>query len=265
MSAGIAPPILVFCSGRDGVGTSTTVANLAAVAQREGLSCLVWDANTVSPQLHILFGVSPIMVAADSYAGSARIEDIPLSPRPGIWLVPERPGGREMAAALQSAFPELLQRLCIRLRPELVLVDTAPGWSEQLATLVRMATYCAVVMADDIGSILDAYALLKALVAHTTTHSSAAQLGFVITHTVDPADADTLARKLNTVTQRFLGRSFPLLGSIPYDPGHREVLLQQRLLVEHFPNTFTAMAYQRLLRRLVSQLSESRHAAAASA
>lgn len=247
------PRVFAFCSGRTGTGQSTTVVNLALAASEQGISCLLWDANLATPSLHTLLGLDPLATAADSYLGNARIEDIPVCFRPGIWLVPERPVGNAAEARLSAAFPTLLQTLCRRLQPDVVFIDAAPGWSESVTTICATADLWCLLTADDIGSILDAYGLLKALTAYS--QGKQPQAGFVVTHVVEESDAQSIVLKLNTAARRFLGWTLPLLGSIPYEPRHRDALLQQRGFLELYPHTPTAQAYRQLLRRLLNTVT----------
>lgn len=249
------PHIVTFCSGRAGVGKSTTLANIAWTAAERGISCLLWDTDLRAPSLHLLFGLNPIATAADAYLGNAPIESIVLPVRPGLWLVPERAGTEAAQTRLTEAFPQLLSRLLERVRPDLVLLDTPPGWSELVAILWSHSTACAILIADDIGSILDAYGLLKLLFARHTPQRA----GLVVTHTLDELDAETIAVKFNTVVQRFLGQRLPVLGAIPYDPHHREALLQQRLFVELFPHAPATPAYRRLATALVVPVAKPSH------
>ncbi len=113
----------------------------------------------------------------------------------------------------------------------------------------RFAHTWAIVFADDIGSILDAYGLLKTLLS--CNDNAPKQLGLVLTHVLDDPDAASLAVKFNTVVQHFFGKRLPVWASLPYDPRYREALVQQRLVVELFPQTPTARAYRQLLTALV--------------
>ncbi|MCS6965680.1 MAG: P-loop NTPase [Candidatus Kapabacteria bacterium] len=249
--AGIPSHIITFCSGRAGIGKSTTLANLAIAAHDRGISCLLWDANPMAPSLHTLFGLTPIATASDSYLGNARIESIAIRLRPGLWLVPERAQNGESEPRLGASLHNLLRSLCEGLRPDLVLIDTAAGWSDSVAAACQIATTCCILMSDDIGSILDAYVLLKALFSDRNTGQSH-RTGLVATKIVEESDAQSIAVKLNAATQRFLRQRFPLFGAIPYDPRHREALLQQRLFVEAFPHTPTSRAYHQLVHTLVT-------------
>ncbi len=253
----VSPQIVAFCSGRAGVGKSTTLANLAWTAAEDGIRCLLWDADLQAPSLHLLFGLNPIATAADAYLGTVPIESVVLPVRPGLYLVPERAGTETAQTQLSSVFPTLLSRLLGHLHPELVLLDVSPGWSELIATIGGLSTTCAIVIADDIGSILDAYGLLKILLGGTTPPPK--HTGLVFTYTLDELDAETIAVKLNAVVQRFLGRRLPMLGSIPYDPQHRDALLQQQLFAELFPQAPTTLAYRRLLTALVSRAEKPSH------
>ncbi len=240
--------IVALCSGRPGLGKSTTAANLAAAAAREGILCLLWDAQLNSPRLHLHYGLNPVATASDAYLGSARIETIPIRLRPHLWLLPERTLNGDAEAQLTGAFPALLQELIHHRRPELILINLPPGWSGLAATVCQRADLCCLVMGEDIGSILDTYAFLKALLASSRKPP---RLGLIVTGIVEVTEACVLADKLNAATARFLGQRIPLLGAIPYEPRHRTALLQQQPFLEAFPETEAALLYRRLLHRCV--------------
>jgi flagellar biosynthesis protein FlhG len=251
---------IAFGSGRAGVGKSTLVANLAVALQRQGYRCLLWDANISAPTLHTLFGVDPLLRAADAYFGRVQPEEVPLELRPGLWLFAERAtSSPEAEQLLARHFQKLLQRIAERLRPDVVLLDLPAGWSELVYLGCSTAAMNCLVLGDDIGSVLDAYGFLKALSAQP----EALTVQLIVTNVVDSSDAAEIAQKLNTVAARFLGRRFPLLGEVPYDPAHRAALLQQRPLVEHLPTAPAAQAYQRLAMALLQALQRT-HAPRAS-
>lgn len=244
------PRIVALCSGRPGLGKSTTAANLAAAASREHIACLLWDAQLHSPRLHLHYALNPVATASDAYIGKARIEDIPIQLRPNFWLLPERTLNSDAEAQLTEAFPALLQRLLSHRRPELVIINLPPGWSELTATVCQLADLCCLVTGDDIGSILDTYALAKALLSRGGG-GERHRLGLIVTGVVEETEAHMLTRKFNAAAVRFLGQRIPLLGAIPYEPQHRIALLQQRPFVEAFPESAAALFYRRLLQRCV--------------
>ncbi|MCS7177458.1 MAG: P-loop NTPase [Candidatus Kapabacteria bacterium] len=249
------PLIVAACSGRTGVGKSTTLLNMAFAARESGFRCLLWDADLRRPNLHSFLGLSPLATAADSYLGHIRIEDVPIPLQSGMWLVPERPASHtETEIRFSIAFLNLLRMLCERLQPHIVLVDTAAGWSESVAAICRTANICCLFMGDDIGSILDAYGLLKAFTAQQSDRLLRSA-GFVITNVVEEEDADLIAQKLSTATQHFLGLSLPLFGSVPYDARHREALLLQTPFIVSFPCTPAAQAHRSLVYHLAHHLA----------
>jgi flagellar biosynthesis protein FlhG len=177
------PPLsIAFGSGRAGVGKSTLVANLAVALQRQGYRCLLWDANISAPTLHTLFGVDPLLRAADAYFGRVQPEEVPLELRPGLWLFAERAtSSPEAEQLLARHFQKLLQRIAQRLRPDVVLLDLPAGWSELVYLGCSTAAMNCLVLGDDIGSVLDAYGFLKALSAQP----EALTVQLIVTNVVD--------------------------------------------------------------------------------
>jgi len=133
-SAAMRPPLsIAFGSGRAGVGKSTLVANLAVALQRQGYRCLLWDANISAPTLHTLFGVDPLLRAADAYFGRVQPEEVPLELRPGLWLFAERatssPEAEQLLARHSRSCCSGLPNACAQTLFCWISQPAGPSWS----------------------------------------------------------------------------------------------------------------------------------------
>jgi flagellar biosynthesis protein FlhG len=178
-------------------------------------------------------------------SGACALEDVILTSTSGLRVVPATSGSVSMAtlsrvqhAGLIGAFSQLLEPL------DVLLVDTAAGLSDGVITFSEAAQRVVVLVCDEPASLTDAYGLIKVL--------SRRQPGCrfeVVANMVDSAvQGRELYEKLMRVCHRFLGITPAYFGYVPNDDYVRQAIRRQATVVEAFPSSPAARAFQRLAR-----------------
>jgi flagellar biosynthesis protein FlhG len=190
------PRIVAVAGGKGGVGKSTVAANLALAIGRLGHRVALVDADLGAANLHTMLGaLHPARSLSDFLDHNIEtLDEARLTVAPNVDLIPgaSRPG----SANLPSAQKLRLIRAIARLDAECIIVDVGAGTSYTVVDLLGSADLKLLVVAPQLPSLHNAYALLKACVHRVIRKLSADETQISL---IDAAlAAETRAR---TVTQ----------------------------------------------------------------
>lgn len=138
--AGQRAPVVVFCSGRGGVGKTSVVATAAAHAALWGLEVCALDLDLACGNLYSCFGLPGgsdlARLASIPELSEAVVGGLKVTARPGLSVMGpcDRPEASELAAARAG---ELITALAMT--SDLVLVDTSPTFTDAVAQAAQLA------------------------------------------------------------------------------------------------------------------------------
>ena len=251
-------PLICFSSPKGGVGKTTLAANVAGGIARAGNLTIAID---LDPQnaLRLHFGV-PLGDGAGFTARLGQRPDWRAALRPtacGVNLLPygatDMPGAVQLAAAIGSD-PSLLDAPVRQMLSDpaiYVVVDTAPGPSPLLASLLPLADLLVTVLLVDATSV----SLIPALDSGVTHGAAGSNVvngkqGFVLNQ-LDPRTR--LGGPLAEAATRHLGPR--LLGIIYRDEHVAEAVAAQKLVADYAPGAKAAFDLAELTRTIVARLS----------
>lgn len=205
--------VIAVTGGKGGVGKSSITANLAVHYANRGSRVLVLDADLGMADLNLLFGVAPERSLLDVLLG-VPVEHV-LVPAHGIHLLPGLNASTQLAnlalgerRALLDAVDTLSQEF------DTLLIDCAPGLSENALGFAAAAMDVVLVVTPDSTSLADAYACAKVL---ATEHG--VRRMHVLPNVVRSGREGTdVVEHLVRLTRRFLEVSLSPLPAIPFDP-----------------------------------------------
>ena len=210
-----------------------------------GCSTMLLDADFGLANVDVLLGMKARLNLEHVMAGHCALEDVILTSTSGLRVVPATSGNVSMAAlsrvqhaGLIGAFSQLLEPL------DVLLVDTAAGLSDAVVTFSEAAQRVVIVVCDEPASLTDAYGLIKVLSRRQPSCRFE-----VVANMVDSAvQGRELYEKLMRVCHRFLGITPAYFGYLPNDDFVRQAIRRQATVVEAFPSSPSARAFQRLAR-----------------
>ncbi len=239
--------VLGVSSGKGGVGKTNVCVNLGVALTRLGRRVTLLDADLGLANVDVLLGLKPVHTLEHVLDGTCALADVLLETPCGMKVVPASSGVRSMAglgargqAGIISAFNAQAADM------DVLLVDTAAGIAPDVLGFLAAAQEVLVVVCNEPTSITDAYALIKVL---NQTHGI--DRFRVVVNMVTPGESGHAAfDKLRRVTDRFLDVCLDFSGAVPMDAQLRRAVSRQRAVVEAFPHSESARAFDALARRV---------------
>ena len=235
--------VIAVASGKGGVGKTNISVNLGVSLASQGKDVMLLDADLGLANVDVMLGLHPLYDLSDVISGERSLEEvITLGPQ-GIRVVPASSGIQAMAelstaqhAGVISAFSELASP------PDVLIIDTAAGISDNVVTFSRAAQEVIVVVCDEPASITDAYALIKLLNREYGIYRFR-----VLTNRVQSVqDGRALYNKILKVTDRYLDVALDFMGVVPEDEFLRKAVQRQKAVVEAYPRSKSALAFKKL-------------------
>jgi flagellar biosynthesis protein FlhG len=234
-------------SGKGGVGKTNVCVNLGMALAALGQRVTLLDADLGLANVDVLLGLKPTRTLEQVLAGECSLADVLMEMPGGLKIVPASSGVRDMAALGARGQAEIIGAFnSIAHTMDVLLVDTAAGISPDVLGFLAATQEVLVVVCNEPTSITDSYALMKVL---NQTHG--VDRFRVVVNMVAPGErGQAVFEKLRRVTDRFLDVCLDYSGAIPMDLQLRKAVNRQRAVVDAFPASESARAFDALARRL---------------
>ncbi|QDV05677.1 Flagellum site-determining protein YlxH [Planctomycetes bacterium Poly30] len=248
-----------IASGKGGTGKSSISASLAALFVRRGPTLLL-DGDLGCANAHILQDAQPRQSFANVIAGEVGVADIVTPCKNGVDLLA---GGSGLArlAGLKTFELEMIGRGLDALEPhyEHLVVDSAAGLSRQTVAFAVACDATVIVTTPDVTAMTDAYAFLKVFVRQCEVQGIERPMPFLVVNRASShEEAASVARRLEEVVFKFLGRKIELIGELPEDRAVFRASQRRRTVVEDEPEAEVSRALQTLSNGILSRLSRVR-------
>jgi len=248
--------VVAITSGKGGVGKTNVVAGLAMSLGKVGQRVVVLDADFGLANIDILLGLSPKYTLEHVLRGERVIEEIMLEGPHGIRLIPASSGIQELTKLDASAELRLVQGLQrIAENTDWLLIDTAAGIHDSVIKLLMAAQEIILVSTPEPTSLVDAYAMVK--VVHIRDQTK--PIWLLVNNAQSQDEAEETVDQIQAATQRFLGKDINNLGLIPSDNHILQAVRQQQGIVDLFPKSPAAKAFQVISERLMEKVSLKRN------
>jgi flagellar biosynthesis protein FlhG len=241
--------IVAITSGKGGVGKTSLTINLAVALARIGRRVGILDADLGLGNVDVMLGLAPAAHLGSVLSGELAVEDIGVEGPDGIRIVPAGSGIPALTALTspqRRRFADAVDALCASL--DFLLVDTAPGIADNVLDVLRLAHRVMVVTSNEPTAIVDAYAMVKVLLAGPAER----EIGIVVNAARNGDEAQVVFRQLDAAVRRFLRRPVRYYGYVERDPALGDAVVSQSPLVTFQPDAPASRSFRRLALRVAN-------------
>ena len=239
--------VVAIAGGKGGSGKTSIAANLAWTLAEQGQRTLLLDADLGMANIDILLGLKTRHTLLDVMCRQCCLEDILIPVTANLLVVPAASGASQLAnlgfrecAGLIGAFSDLKQPL------DTLIIDTASGLSESVASFCRAAGEILVVVTNEPAAVCDSVAQITML----ATEYGITRFHILTNRVTSFAEGKSLFQQL---LSHFSDRHDCMLshaGSIPADEHLQSAALSHLPVVVASPRCRSAMAIRNLARRV---------------
>jgi flagellar biosynthesis protein FlhG len=244
------PKILAVTSGKGGVGKTNVVANLSVSLSELGKKIVVLDADFGLANIDVLLGLTPRYHLGHVLFGNKTLTEVMVQGPKGIRIIPASSGLQRMSELTLAQRNHLVESFAhLDSDTDYFIIDTAAGISRNVIHFLLSAQEVIVVSAPEPTAIVDAYAVIKIILAEDPKK----QVQILINSVEHAEDAHEVFCQINSVVKRFLNREIDYLGHIERDSHVPQAVRSQMVVTHRFPNAPASRCFRELARRIAQQ------------
>ena len=224
--------VIAITSGKGGVGKTNLAVNLGLALCQLGKRVVLIDADLGLANVDVLFGLTPQYNIQHVLSGQKDVLDIMIEGPLGLNILPASSGIEELTSLdtlQQKIFLEHFEK--VRKHVDYVLIDTEAGLGKNAINFNLAADDVFVVCTPEPTSTIDAYAMIKTLLAHNND----VNIKLVLNMVKNEKEAQKLGQKMITITKQFLNRGISMEGFIVRDEAVPKSVKRQRPFYLEFP------------------------------
>ncbi|NMB08988.1 MAG: MinD/ParA family protein [Tissierellia bacterium] len=200
---------LAIASGKGGVGKTNYAINLGISLQNLGSSVVVIDGDIGLSNIEILTGISTKYTIVDLILKDKSIYDIIEEGPKGVKIVSGGFGHYDLSLINDKNLNKLLDEIeKLENFVDFIIFDIGAGISNMVLNFILAADEAILITTPDPTSLMDVYALIKAL----TIYGYMGKLNIVTNIVENKMDAINVFEKLNKVANNFLNIELEFLG-----------------------------------------------------
>ncbi len=247
---GSSPRILAVTSGKGGVGKTNVVANLAAGLAEMGKRVVILDADFGLANIDVLLGLNPHFHLGHVLYGNKRLMEIMVEGPAGLRIIPASSGLQCLAELTVEQRSHLVRSFAeLEGEADYLLIDTAAGISTNVLHFLLAAPEIVVVSAPEPTAIVDAYAVIKIVLAEQPGKI----IRVLINSVSDEDESRDVFHQINSVVKRFLNREVIYLGHIERDPHVLKAVRSQVLVTHTYPGAPSSRCFRKLAQAVARQ------------
>ncbi len=240
---------IAVASGKGGVGKTNVVANFAIALKRLGRDVMVFDADLGLSNIDVLLQLAPRYNIQHVLNGTKKLRDVVIEGPEGIKILPAGSGVQELTALEEFQRLRILEEFdTYGEDPDVLLIDTAAGISENVAFFCIAAQEIIIVTSPEPTAITDAYALIKVLF----TRYQEKEFSVLVNSAKNPEEGQEVFRRLAFAAEKFLNISLDYIGHIPFDHTVQKAVRSQRAFIDAYPNSDASRQVTEIVGRLLS-------------
>ncbi|MCL1835262.1 MAG: MinD/ParA family protein [Oscillospiraceae bacterium] len=206
--------VVSIASGKGGVGKSSIAVNLAIALSRLGVRVLILDADFGLANVDVMLGVTTKYNVSHLLRGEKMLGDIIQLGHEGVRFISGGSGVNDLMNLDEEQINGVLGRI-VKLDAivDFIIIDIGAGINENIVQMILASTETIVVTTPEPTAILDAYALIKTIVARDKAHT----IRVLMNKCENKKEAQRAQDGFVEVVGRLLGKNVDPLGFIMYD------------------------------------------------
>jgi flagellar biosynthesis protein FlhG len=238
--------VIAVTGGKGGVGKTCVAINLAAALAAQHKRVLLFDGDLGLANADVQLGLAPRHTLEHVLDGRCTLEEAIIDTPAGFRLIPAASGVTRLTTLTTTEHLGLVQAFSnLACQIDVLIIDTAAGISDSVRQFCQAAQHVLVVLRDEPASLADAYATVKVL---NRAHG-VSRFKVLANMSTATGSGETLFRKLQRVTDRFLDVVLEYAGEIPEDRFVRSAISGQRSVFATYPSAPSSRAFARLAQR----------------
>ena len=245
---GTGPRMIAIASGKGGVGKSTVTVNLAIALSHLGMRVLVVDADFGLANIDVMLGVQTKYNLSHFIRGQRMLDEIVHIGYDGVRFISGGSGLSELLQLDDRQLAKLMKGLTRMDMPvDYILFDSGAGINDNLIQMVHACSSTIVVTTPEPTAILDAYALIKTIVAKEHDHP----IRIIMNRAETKKEADHVLRGFTEVLSRHLNKTVSCLGHIIAEQDVPRSIKRQTPMIISAPDSHFAREIEVIARNLL--------------
>jgi len=243
---------ITITSGKGGVGKTNISVNLALHLATLGYRTCLFDADLGLANVNILLGLYPEYNLDDVILYHRDLKDVIIRNYKGIDIIPGSSGVERIANLQADQIEQLIQSFSKLDGYNFFLFDTSSGLSRNVISFCLASSEVIVVIAPEVTSLTDAYALLKILCLNGFRGS----VRIVVNQCKSASIARHAYTKFKETVKKYLPIDVVPLGIIVQDPKVEEAVKEQQAFVLLYPESNASKCIKSIAKRLIDDQPE---------
>ncbi len=226
--------VLVFTSGKGGVGKTCITTSVASAMIQKGARVCIFDADTGSTNINTVLGLTPEFTLEQVLSGEKSIHEVVLKTSEGIAVVPGASGIAKCANIIGPEASRLIDAFIdMEKEYDYILIDTAAGIADSVLQFVESAACAFLIITSEPTSLTDAFSLLKLLIANQYS----GRLRAVVNQASDYPEATETYRRFASAAEKYLKLNVEYGGFIARDENVPKAMAMHLPVVDLIPNS----------------------------
>lgn len=244
--------VITVTSGKGGVGKTSISLNLAIQMAKLGKKVVVFDADFGLANIEVMLGIRPQYNLADMIFRGKELKEIITPSEDGISFISGGSGIQELAVMTREQVLSLTGKLAeLDEFADVIIIDTGAGISDSVLEFVVASSEVLLVVTPEPTSIIDAYALLKALNRKEEYSKENTTIKIISNKAKNDAEGQSIFEKMSVVADKFLKVPLVYMGAVPMDVQIPNAVMRQKPLSVINPDAASARAIRQIAKKLL--------------